>query len=97
MKLERLSLEKFRKDALKKEQMFKLNGGGTRTSGGTNYNGMHGGRPAAYDGTAEGITYHGRSNIQYEGFVETFRENTASKKDLVNGSSSFSSFVFNNN
>jgi hypothetical protein len=85
--------------------MFKLNGGGTRTSGGTNYNGMHGGRPAAYDygydsdrdGTAEGITYHGRSNIQYEGFVETFRENTASKKDLVNGSSSFSSFVFNNN
>lgn len=35
MKLESLKLDRFQKDALKKEQMFKLNGGGTPTSGGS--------------------------------------------------------------
>jgi natural product precursor len=34
MKLESLKLERFQKDALKKEQMFKLNGGGTPTPAG---------------------------------------------------------------
>ncbi|WP_313805979.1 hypothetical protein [Flavobacterium sp.] len=35
MKLESLELEKFNGDTLKKEQMFKLNGGGTVTPAGT--------------------------------------------------------------
>lgn len=35
MKLESLKLERFQKNVLKKEQMFKLNGGGTKTPGGS--------------------------------------------------------------
>lgn len=36
MKLESLNLEKFKKNALKKEQLFMLNGGGTVTGEGSN-------------------------------------------------------------
>lgn len=70
MKLESLKLEKFKDSALKKEQMFMLNGGGIVTSGGT-IRGPHGpgGKLATYDygydssrnGT---LTFHDRSNVR---------------------------------
>ncbi len=77
MKLESLELDKFKENSLKKEQLFMLNGGGTETGGGTNYNGTHGGQPAAYDYSYDSIrersdgslwiTFHGRSNITFAG------------------------------
>lgn len=71
MELESLELEKFKENTIKKEQMFLLNGGGTATPAGVNYNGTHGGRPAAYnygydvDRGNGWLTFHNRSNIVY--------------------------------
>lgn len=69
MKLESLKLNKFRDHSLKKEQMFMLNGGGTRTPGGTACRVDDQGRTFtfdyAYDAIRDGIegrTLHGRSN-----------------------------------
>jgi hypothetical protein len=70
MKLESLQLEKFKDDSIKKEQMFMLNGGGTRTAGGTNLCHFSGGNSYivdyAYDVTRDGIegglSFHGYSN-----------------------------------
>lgn len=71
MKLESLQLEKFKGNALKREQMFKLNGGtiGTPTPGGHNPNGSHAGYPASYDYSYDSdrggvITYHGRTKVR---------------------------------
>ena len=77
MKLESLKLEKFKNETLKREQMFKLNGGGTATPGGSGcgdnvfasdptgvYNFDYG-----YDAirtNADGstyVTYHNRTNV----------------------------------
>jgi hypothetical protein len=65
MKLESLKSEKFKGNALKREQMFTLNGGGTvtpggnRTEGGYNYD-------YGYDSNrGDGVTtYHDRSNLK---------------------------------
>lgn len=80
MKLESIKLNKFKDAAVKKEQTFMLNGGGTATASGTNYNGTHRGpggqmQGASYDygydvnrGIRNGqtwYTYHNRSNITY--------------------------------
>ena len=74
MKLESLKLEKFNDKALKKEQMFNLNGGGTKTPGG---HGCGTGTSASnpnvnleydfgYDvDRGDGyITYHDRTNVK---------------------------------
>lgn len=72
MKLESLKLEKFQDSALKKEQMFMLNGGGTKTGANWCYTGgTHNGRAASfyygYDSDRGGVTtYHDRSQIRYE-------------------------------
>lgn len=61
MKLESLKLEKFEADALKKEQMFALNGGGTATPSGTR---TEGGRTYDYgydSDRGDRITYHNRT------------------------------------
>lgn len=70
MELESLKLDKFKKNALKKEQMFTLNGGGSVTVGG-NVNGPHGpsGQMAnydyGYDSYRDGtLTFHNRSNVR---------------------------------
>jgi hypothetical protein len=69
MKLESLKETKFKDATLKKEQMFKLNGGGTPTPGGTAcgtanvYPYRTWAFNFAYDSNRDGvITYHGRSN-----------------------------------
>jgi len=69
--LESLQLDKFQDKALKKEQMFKLNGGeGTATAGGHMANGTHNGSPASFDYSYDSdrgdgvITYHERSNVR---------------------------------
>jgi natural product precursor len=74
MKLESLQLDKFQDKALKKEQMFKLNGGGTKTEGGFGCGtGTLGSNPNAvlafnfgYDVDRGGgrITYHDRTNVR---------------------------------
>lgn len=71
MKLESLKLEKFKDYALKKEQMFKLNGGRVRSGGGRALGTMNG-RPCYFDygfdsTTLDGltVTFHNRSNIEY--------------------------------
>lgn len=74
MKLESLKLEKFENYALKKEQMFTLNGGGTQTPGGsgcgygtvssdyyTMYSYDYGYDVDRGDGL---ITYHNRTNVK---------------------------------
>ena len=80
MKLESLKLDRFQKDALKKVQMFKLNGGGTKTLGGTAC-GTANVYPYrdwifdyGYDVLREGgvKTYHDRSN-----YLETTSEKCA--------------------
>ncbi|HAT77560.1 MAG TPA: hypothetical protein DCS19_12225 [Flavobacterium sp.] len=76
MKLESLKLEKFKSNALKKEQMFMLNGGGSKTEAGTHC-GEHGpkGKFMEYDygydvlrgvdsSGMSYITYHNRSNVR---------------------------------
>jgi hypothetical protein len=69
MKLESLQLDKFKGNALKREQMFSLNGGGTQTDPGT-VCGPHGQSGEivrfdyGYDSYRDGIlTYHNRTNI----------------------------------
>jgi hypothetical protein len=75
MKLERLKLEKFKDNVLKREQLFMLNGGGIATAGG-NICAPHGpagivqnfdygydvSRTDAYGGTF--LTFHNRTNLQ---------------------------------
>lgn len=80
MKLESLKLEKFSESALKKEQMFTLNGGGTKTPGG---HGCGGGTVSSnmgecyeydfgYDIDRGGghITYHDRTNVKIISFAD---------------------------
>ncbi|NNC70240.1 MAG: hypothetical protein HKN90_05380 [Flavobacteriaceae bacterium] len=70
MKLESLKLEKFKNNSIKKEQMFMLNGGGTKTGGGSNLYHESGGYAFvvdyAYDvmrdNVSGGLTLHGYSN-----------------------------------
>lgn len=70
MKLERLHLDKFKENALKRQQMFKLNGGGVETAGGT-VCGPHGpsGEVVSYDYGYDSVrtdgstTYHNRTNV----------------------------------
>ena len=72
MKLERLTEEKFKENVLKKEQLMKLNGGGTKTEGGTNL--FHTSQGQDYvvdytydvqrDGWPGGLTFHGFYNIR---------------------------------
>lgn len=70
MELESLKLTKFKNDSLKKEQMFMLNGGGTRTGGGSNLEHTTGGvtyivdysYDSLRDGYSGGITFHGYTN-----------------------------------
>ncbi|WP_396146907.1 TIGR04149 family rSAM-modified RiPP [Flavobacterium sp.] len=80
MKLENLKLDKFQDKALKKEQMFKLNGGGTRTPGGHGCGGgtVSSNMGACYDydfgydidrGNGN-ITYHDRTNVKIISFSE---------------------------
>ena len=65
MKLESLKLEKFENNALERKQMFKLNGGGTPTPGGST---CQGGQSFdyGYDSIRDGgvITYHSRKNLK---------------------------------
>ncbi len=75
MKLESLQLEKFKNDVIKKEQLFKLNGGGTYTDPGVAY-APHGPEDEmmcfdfGYDSKRERsdgswfYTYHNRSNFR---------------------------------
>jgi natural product precursor len=77
MKLESLQLDKFQEKALKKEQMFKLNGGkNTVTAGGSGCGtGTSASNPNVnlqydfgYDVNRDGyITYHDRTNVQIVG------------------------------
>lgn len=60
MKLESLQLEKFKADALKKEQMFALNGAGTRTPGGEREDYSYGYDSDRGNGV---ITYHDRKRL----------------------------------
>ncbi len=68
MKLESLKLEKFKSNSLKREQMFKLSGGDTRTNPGTACEVDQFGRTwefdYAYDAVRTGgmISLHGRTN-----------------------------------
>ena len=71
MKLESLKLEKFKDNSLKREQMFTLNGGGTRTPGGhacgtnTVYPFQTVEYDYGYDSIRNGVkTFHDRSNYQ---------------------------------
>jgi hypothetical protein len=70
MKLESLKLDKFKDDALKREQMFMLNGGGIATGPG-NITAPHMGRLAnfnyGYDShRSDGyLTFHNRTNVRY--------------------------------
>ncbi|MRX41947.1 hypothetical protein GJU43_21935 [Flavobacterium sp. LC2016-23] len=70
MKLERLDLEKFKDCTLKKEQLFALSGGGTKT-GPDNICGEHGPEGKimnfdyGYDVYRNGtLTFHNRSNVK---------------------------------
>ncbi|MFH6937336.1 hypothetical protein [Flavobacterium sp. FlaQc-30] len=70
MKLESLKLEKFKGCTLKREQMFKLSGGGVKSDPGETC-GPHGqeGRVMhfsyGYDSLRNGeLTYHNRSNVE---------------------------------
>lgn len=72
MKLESLKLNKFKDIALKREQLFTLNGGGIATGGG-NITGPHGasGQNAnynyGYDSSRNGVlTFHDRSNVVFQ-------------------------------
>lgn len=74
MKLESLKLDKFKGNALKKEQMFMLNGGGVATgsgntsdvSSGNCYNYDYGYDSVRNDGNGGTyITYHNRSNVTF--------------------------------
>lgn len=74
MELESLQLDKFKDSALKREQLFMLNGGGIPSPGG-NINGEHFGRPAnfnyGFDTYRDGIlTFHNRTNVKYLQEVE---------------------------
>jgi hypothetical protein len=66
MKLESVNLDKFKKEALKKEHMFMLNGAGTETPGGTMPNAQP--RPYAYGFDSDRgngvITYHNRTALR---------------------------------
>lgn len=74
MKLESLELDKFKGNALKREQMFKLDGGGTVTPGGhgcgTGTLGSNNNVNLEYDfgydsDRGDGfITYHDRTNVR---------------------------------
>lgn len=70
MKLENLKSGKFKNNELKREQMFRLNGGDTATVGGTYVSATHNGVTEsfdyAYDAIRDGgvITYHGRTNVK---------------------------------
>ncbi|MCZ8330346.1 MAG: hypothetical protein O9282_03435 [Flavobacterium sp.] len=73
MKLESLKNDKFKENTLKKEQMFQLNGGGTKTPGGHGCGtGTLASNPTAvyqfdfgYDINRNGsITYHDRTNVR---------------------------------
>jgi hypothetical protein len=73
MKLESLKNDKFKENTLKKEQMFSLNGGGTKTAGGHGCGtGTLASNPNAhyeydfgYDIDRNGsITYHDRTNVR---------------------------------
>lgn len=70
MKLENLKSGKFKKNTIKSEQMFKLNGGGEQTGGGCNHHGTQGGREAIYDYAYDSVrngryTFHGRTAVHY--------------------------------
>lgn len=74
MKLESLQLEKFKENSLKREQMFSLNGGGTKTPAGHGCGtGTSASKPDVnleydfgYDvDRGDGfITYHDRTNVK---------------------------------
>ena len=75
MELESLQLKKFKKDQIKKDQLFSFNGGGMPTGGGCNLEGTHNGQTACYDYSYDAVrtapdgstflTFHGRSNVRY--------------------------------
>lgn len=80
MKLEKLKLEKFKDSVLKREQLFKLNGGGVETGSGhisdwatgecLSYDyGYDSTRDGSYGGYGGGYgtytTYHNRSNVTH--------------------------------
>ena len=80
MKLESLKLDKFNEGALKREQMFTLNGGGTKTPGG---HGCGGGTVSSDMGSCYDYdygydinqndgrtTYHDRTNVQKISFAD---------------------------
>ncbi len=68
MKLESLSMGKFKEQGLNKRQMHSLKGGGQVTDGGTNVEVLSGGMWFVVDYTYDSIrgngftTYHGRYN-----------------------------------
>ncbi len=75
MEFESLKMSKFKENAIKKEQLFGLTGGGMATGGGTNLEAIHGGQTTCFDygydavrNNPDGstfITYHNRTNIRY--------------------------------
>ena len=70
MNLEKLTDRKFKENVLKKEQLFLLNGGGTRTGGGTNLHHTSMGNDYIVDYSYDvsgrnvpgGLTFHGFYN-----------------------------------
>ena len=82
MKLESLTEEKFKDNVLKKEQLFKLNGGGTKTRGGSNLLHNSGGKTYLVDysydvsgrNVAGGLTFHGYTNWRVQAQVESIQE-----------------------